>query len=60
MLLISTIQMTDDLKALYIKTAQVLSGSDKRQFMAGVVKGLGVGGTNICRKRAWMESTDYS
>jgi hypothetical protein len=40
----SAIQVTDDLKALYIKTAQVFRGSEKRQFMAGVVKGLGVGG----------------
>jgi Rhodopirellula transposase DDE domain len=58
MLLISTIQMTDDLKALYIKTAQVLSGSDKRQFMAGVVKGLGVGGqTYVERELGWNRRT---
>ncbi len=58
MLSISTIQMTDDLKALYIKTAKVLRGSDKRQFMAGVVKGLGVGGqTFVERELGWNRRT---
>lgn len=30
----SIIQLTDCLKSLYIKTAQKLKGSDRRQFMA--------------------------
>jgi Rhodopirellula transposase DDE domain len=58
MLLISTIQVTDDLKALYIKTAKVLKGSDKRQFMAGVVKDLGVGGQTYAeRELGWNRCT---
>ena len=58
MLLISTIQITDDLKALYIKTAKVLKGSDKRQFMAGVVKDLGVGGQTYAeRELGWNRCT---
>jgi hypothetical protein len=58
MLLISTIQMTDDLKVLYVKIAHVLSGSDKRRFMAGVVKGLGVGGqTYVARELGWNRRT---
>ncbi len=40
----SLIQLTDSLKALYIKTAQKLKGSDRRQFMAEVVKTLGIEG----------------
>ena len=38
------IQLTDELRSLYRKTAQKLKGSDRRQFMAEVVKGLGIGG----------------
>jgi hypothetical protein len=54
----SAIQVTDDLKALYIKTAQVLKGSEKRQFMAGVVKGLGVGGQVYAeREFSWNRRT---
>ena len=40
-------QLTDSLKSLYIKTAQKLKGSDRRQFMAEVVKGLGIGGQSL-------------
>jgi hypothetical protein len=35
------IQLTESLKTLDIKTSQKLKGSDRRQFMAEVVKGLG-------------------
>ncbi|MEH2411523.1 hypothetical protein [Nostoc sp.] len=34
----SIIQLTENLKSLYIKTAKNLKGSDRRQFMASVVK----------------------
>ncbi|MEH2286552.1 hypothetical protein [Nostoc sp.] len=34
----SLIQLSDSLRSLYIKTAQKLKGSDRRQFMAEVVK----------------------
>jgi Rhodopirellula transposase DDE domain len=52
------IQLTDHVKALYIKTAQKLKGSDRRQFMAEVVKGLGVGGqTFVERELGWNRRT---
>ena len=44
------IQLTDTLKSLYIKTAQKLKGSDRRQFMAEVVKGLGIGGQTLAER----------
>jgi hypothetical protein len=54
----SNIQITDDLKALYNKTVQMLRGSDKRQFMAGVVKDLGVGGQTYAeRELGWNRRT---
>ncbi len=54
----SLIQLTDSLKSLYIKTAQKLSGSDRRQFMAEVVKGLGPGGATIAeRELGWNRRT---
>lgn len=43
----SIIQLTENLKSLYIKTAPKLKGSDRRQFMAEVVKGLGIGGQTL-------------
>ena len=45
-------QLTDSLKSLYIKTAQKLKGSDRRQFMAEVVKGLGIGGQSLAERIA--------
>ena len=52
------LQLTDHLKALYVKTAQKLKGSDRRQFMAGVVKGLGLGGqTLVEREIGWNRRT---
>lgn len=53
----SFIQLTDSLKTLYIKTAQKLKGSDRRQFMAEVVKSLGIGGQTLANARTRMEST---
>ncbi|MEY2859346.1 MAG: hypothetical protein RLZZ74_3659 [Cyanobacteriota bacterium] len=58
MLLASCLQLTDHLKALYVKTAQKLKGSDRRQFMAGVVKGLGLGGQTLAEKElGWNRRT---
>lgn len=52
------IELTDSLKSLYIKTAQKLKGSDRRQFMAEVVKGLGEGGqTSAERELGWNRRT---
>ena len=46
------------LKSLYIKTAQKLKGSDRRQFMAEVVKGLGIGGQTLAeRELGWNRRT---
>lgn len=54
----SLIQLTDSLKSLYIKTAQKLKGSDRRQFMAEVVKSLGRGGQiSAERELGWNRRT---
>jgi hypothetical protein len=52
----SIIQLTENLKSLYIKTAKKLKGSDRRQFMAEVVKGLGIGG-QILAEREYRDSS---
>jgi len=45
-------------KALYIKTAQKLKGSDRRIFMAGVVKSLGWGGQRFAESElGWSRPT---
>lgn len=52
------IQLTDSLKSLYMKTAEKLKGSDRRQFMAEVVKGLGIGGQTLAeRELGWNRRT---
>ncbi len=54
----SLTQLTDSLKSLYIKTAQKLKGTDRRQFMAEVVKGLGIGGQSLAeRELGWNRRT---
>jgi hypothetical protein len=54
----SIIELTENLKYLYIKTAKKLKGSDRRQFMAEVVKGLGIGGqTLVERELGWSRRT---
>ena len=40
----SIIELSENLKSVYIEKAQKLKGSDRRQFMAAVVKELGIGG----------------
>jgi hypothetical protein len=43
---------------LYIKTAKKLKDSDRRQFMAEVVKGLGIGGQILAeRELEWNRRT---
>lgn len=52
------IRLTDGVKALYIKTATKLKGSDRRQFMAEVVRGLGIGGQTLAeRELGWNRRT---
>ena len=54
----SLTQLTDSLKSLYIKMAQKLKGSDRRQFMAEVVKALGIGGQSLAeREFGWNRRT---
>ncbi len=51
-------QLTDSLKSPYIKTAEKLKGSDRRQFMAEVVRGLGIGGQTLAeRELGWNRRT---
>ena len=53
-----TIQLTNSLKSLFRETAQQLKGSKRRQFMAKIVKGLGVGGqTQAERELGWNRGT---
>jgi transposase len=54
----SIIQMSEDLKSLYIKTAKKLKGTDRRQFMAEVIKNLGIGGQIWAEKElGWNRRT---
>ena len=51
-------QLSETLKSLYIKTAKKLKGSDRRQFMAEVVKNLGRGGQTRAEKElGWNRRT---
>lgn len=55
---VTLIQLTDSLKSLYIKTAEKLKGGDRRQFMAEVVKGFGIGGQTLAeRELGWNRRT---
>jgi hypothetical protein len=40
-------ELSNDLKNVFLETAQVLKNSDRRIFMARVVKALGVMSTNL-------------
>ena len=54
----NTIKLTDELKSILKETAQKLKGSERRQFMAKVVKGLGLGGqTRAERELGWNRGT---
>jgi hypothetical protein len=53
-----SIELTDSRKSLFQETAQQLKGSERRQFMAKVVKELGVGGqTRAERELGWNRGT---
>ena len=44
-------------KQLYSETAKRLKGSDRRQFMAGVVKSIGRGGQRLAEaERGWSRN----
>ncbi len=54
----SVLHLTESLKSLYIKTAKKLKGTDRRQFMASIVKELGIGGqTFVERELGWNRRT---
>jgi hypothetical protein len=51
-------ELTDELKATYLETAQALKGSDRRVFMARIVKALGAGGqSRAARELGWCRDT---
>jgi len=51
-------ELTEELKRTYIKTAQALKGSERRMFMAGIVKSLGYGGQSLAAKElGWCRDT---
>ena len=51
-------ELTDDLKTVFIETAKKLKGSHRRQFMAQVVKALGHGGQSRAeREFGWNRGT---
>ena len=51
-------ELTDELKTLFIETAGTLKGSDRRVFMARVVKLLGEGGQRRAEKElGWNRRT---
>ncbi|MEH2183575.1 MAG: hypothetical protein V7K56_31725 [Nostoc sp.] len=54
----SIIQLTKNLKSLYIKTAKKLNKSNRRQFIIEVVKGLGIGGQALVKRElGWNRCT---
>ncbi len=54
----SIMKLTEYAKSLYIKTAKKLKGTDRRQFMAFYVKGLGIGGQTLAeRELGWNRRT---
>lgn len=51
-------ELTDDLKTLFIKTAKSLKGMARRQFQAQTVKALGEGGQRLAeRELGWNRQT---
>lgn len=50
--------VSEDLKQIYIETAKALKGSERRQFMARIVKTLGYGGQSYAaREFQWGRNT---
>jgi hypothetical protein len=53
-----TMELTGELKTLFIETAKILKGSDRRIFMAHAVKTLGKGGQRRAEKElGWNRCT---
>ena len=53
-----TMELTDSLKALFINTAKMLKGSERRRFMARTVQQLGPGGQRRAeRELGWNRQT---
>ena len=51
-------ELTDERKTLFIETARALKGSDRRVFMARVVKLFGEGGQRLAEKElGWNRRT---
>ncbi len=51
-------ELTAELKTTYIETAKALKGSERRVFMARIVKSLGYGGQNLAEKELrWCRNT---
>ncbi len=51
-------ELTETLKTTYIEIAQDLKGSDRRLFMARIVKSLGYGGQSLAeRELGWNRTT---
>jgi hypothetical protein len=51
-------ELSEELKRTYMKTAQVLKGSERRQFMAQIVRSLGPGGQSYAaREFHWGRNT---
>jgi len=51
-------ELTDELKATYLEAAQALKGSDRRIFMARIVKAWGRGGqSRAARELGWCRDT---
>lgn len=52
------IELSDSLKSTYRDAANVLKGSARRKFMAGIVASLGRGGQNYCAQElGWDPKT---
>ena len=53
----SVLELTAELKTTYIETAKVLKGSQRRVFMARIVKSLGYGGQSLAeRELGWCRN----
>ncbi len=51
-------ELTAELKATYIETAKALKGSERRVFMARIVRSLGYGGQSLAaRELGWCRNT---
>jgi len=51
-------ELTDEFKSVFIETAKVFKGSDRRVFMARVVKALGRGGQRYAEEElGWNRGT---